>query len=97
MTWLVLEGVNVSEIMARPPVIADLAEWASARRSDGDLVGGVTAFFGISLQSFEVLVNRAMGRNDDDPDLRRVVLRMYVDWLGEGAVGDALKGDPSPC
>lgn len=81
MAWLVLEGYNLSEIMTRHPVIADLASYSSLSGTrDPALAGGVTAFLGISLQTFEVLVNRAMGRSDHDPGLRDAVAVMYDDW-----------------
>lgn len=81
MTWLVLEGVNVSKIMQRHPVIADLSNHMSSQRGDDPgLIAGVTAFCGISMQTFEVLVNRAMGRDESDPALREAILTMFAHW-----------------
>jgi AcrR family transcriptional regulator len=84
MTWLVLEGKNVSLIMERHPVISDLAS-ASGKGGLGspDLVGGMAALLGISVQTFETLTNRAMGREDDDPALREGVSGMYASWFAD--------------
>jgi AcrR family transcriptional regulator len=82
MTWLVLEGVDVTRYMSRQPVIADVARDATERGADdAALVGGMVALMGISVQSYEGLVNRAMGRDGRDPRLRAEVVEMFGAWF----------------
>ncbi len=82
MTWLVLEGVDVTPHMSRRPVIADVAADAAARGADdAALVGGMLAFMGISMQGYEGLVNRSMGRDGRDPHLRAAVAEMFGAWF----------------
>ena len=82
MTWLVLEGVDVTPHMSRRPVIADVAADAAARGAeDAALVGGMLAFMGISMQGYEVLVNRSMGREGRDPRLRAAIAEMFGAWF----------------
>ncbi len=89
MTWLVLEGVDVTRYMSRQPVIADVAADAAARgASDAALVGGMLALMGISVQGYEGLVNRAMGRAGRDPRLRAEVVEMFGSWF-DGRVDPA--------
>ncbi len=90
MTWLVLEGVDVTPHMSRRPVIADVAADAAARgANDAALVGGMLAFMGISMQGYEGLVNRSMGRDGRDPRLRAAIAEMFGAWFDETV-------DPSP-
>lgn len=82
MTSLVLEGRNVSEMMARHPVVADLAADAADRRApDPALLAAMHAFLAISVQTYEVLMNRTMGREDDDERLRAAVADMFSAWI----------------
>jgi AcrR family transcriptional regulator len=88
MTWLVLEGKNVSSIMSRHPVIADLSSASEIRgAAQPDLAGGMAALMGISLQTFGVLVNRAMARELNDPELRAEVADMFAAWFEQQTDG----------
>ena len=82
MTWLVLEGHDVAQIMSRHPVIGDVSvEVGAVGAGDPLLEAGMLAFCGISFQGYGGLVNRAMGRAADDERLRRAVADMYVTWV----------------
>jgi AcrR family transcriptional regulator len=82
MTWLVLEQRDASRIMDRHPVVADVREMAATRgTSDPDVTAGMLAFVAISYQTFWLLMNRTMRRDETDIDLREAVLDMFSNWF----------------
>ena len=91
MAWSVLENRDVGPTMSRRPVVADVAADAVSRGAvDPVLVAGMTAFLGISLQSYEGLVNLAMDRPLRDERLRDAVLDMFCAWTGTQFPSSAL-------
>jgi AcrR family transcriptional regulator len=85
MTWLVLEGRDVSEFMGRFPVISQAASDAAIRGDkDPALTAGLLAFTSLSLCNYTGLVNHAMGRAAGDDRLREAVADMYA--LGADAL-----------
>lgn len=82
VTWLTLEGVNVTEIMQNHPLIAGLTHDMAARTTeDARLIAGVIGLLGISMETFEAPVNRTMGYDDADPRLRAAISSMYGSWF----------------
>jgi len=82
VTWMVMNGQDVSMVMSKHPVVRDVARTAAERGiADPATVGGATALIGIAGGTYGALVNRAMGRDDDDHRLDDAMAEMLTDWI----------------
>lgn len=82
LTWLLLEGKNVSEAMSGHPLMRDVAVEAGRRNaSDPTTTAMVMGLLAIGTFTYEDMLNRAVGRDIDDPRLLAAVLQLYGDFF----------------
>jgi|LGVC01.1.fsa_nt_gb AcrR family transcriptional regulator len=84
VTWTIMNGINVSELMSKHPVVRDVAAAAANRgHQDPQTAGGVTALVAIAAAVYGPTVNRAMQRDADDQRLYDSTSDMLTDWIGK--------------
>lgn len=82
VTWLLLEGKNVSEVMSGHPLMRDVAVEAGRRNaSDPTTTAMLMGLLAIGTFTYEGLLNGAVGRDLDDPRLLATVLDLYGDFF----------------
>lgn len=82
VTWLVLEGKDVSEVMSGHPLVQQVAGIARDRGAVDALSTATTlALLAIGTHIYSGMLNRAAGRAPDDTQLRESVAHMYASWF----------------
>jgi AcrR family transcriptional regulator len=74
ITWLILEGKDVSAVMSGHPLMAQVAARAGERGNDDPATAAATLILlALAGEVFGPPANRAIGRNNDDPALFEVL------------------------
>ena len=86
LTWMVLEGHDVTGTMGGHPLIQTVAEMAAAR--DAEDPAGLAMMMGllaIGTFTYGEMLNRAAAREPDDARLVEAVAEMYAAWFPRAA------------
>jgi len=82
MTWMVLEGHDVSSAMSRHPLMQSVAKVAADRGAeDSATVAATMGLLAIGAFTYGAMLNRTVGREPDDPRLLEAAADMYADWF----------------
>ena len=82
VTWTIMNGINVSELMSKHPVVRDVAAAAASRgHEDPRTAAGTTALLAIAAAVYGPTINRAMQRDADDQRLYNSARDMLTDWI----------------
>ena len=82
VTWTIMNGINVSELMSKHPVLRDVAAAAASRgHEDPQTAAGITALMAIAAAVYGPMINRAMQRDADDQRLYNSATDMLTDWI----------------
>ena len=82
VSWMISEGMDVTAAMSGHPLIRGIADQAQARGSSDPLTAaGVMALLVLAGAGYGQAVNRAMGRDPDNPALYDAAARMFGDWF----------------
>ena len=82
VSWLVLEGRNVSDVMSGHPLMQQVAALARDRGAADPASSAMTmGLLAIGTYTYTELFNRAVGRELDDPRLLESVADMYANWF----------------
>jgi AcrR family transcriptional regulator len=84
VTWTIMNGINISELMSKHPVVRDVATAAANRRhQDPQTAGGITALIAIAAAVYGPTINRALQRDADDRRLYNSAIDMLTDWIDQ--------------
>jgi AcrR family transcriptional regulator len=82
LTWLLLEGRNVSDVMTGHPLMRDVAMEADRRgASDPATTAMLMGLLAIGTFTYEGMLNRSVGRDVDDQRLLTIVLDVYEGYF----------------
>jgi AcrR family transcriptional regulator len=82
MTWMVLEGHDVSSTMSGHPLMQNVAKLAADRGAEDPASVAMTmGLLAIGTFTFGAMLNRTVGREPDDPRLLQAAADMYADWF----------------
>ena len=82
VTWTIMNGVNVSELMSKHPVVREVAAAAASRgHEDPQTAAGITALMAIAAAVYGPMINRALQRDTDDQRLYDSAMDMLGDWI----------------
>jgi AcrR family transcriptional regulator len=82
MTWLILEGADVSAVMSGHPLLQRIAATADERGvKDPPGAAMMVALLAIGTFTFGPMLNHAAGREPDDGRLVESVADMLADWF----------------
>jgi AcrR family transcriptional regulator len=82
LTWLVLEGHDVSSVMSGHPLMQGVADLAAERGgSDPASTAMTMGLLAIGTFTYSAMLNRAVGREHDDPRLLESAAAMYAGWF----------------
>ena len=82
VSWLISEGMDVTSVMSGHPLILKIADTARARGSeDPQTAAGVMALLVLAGAGYGPAVNRALGRDPDDPTLYDTTAHMFGAWI----------------
>ena len=82
LTWLVLEGHDVSSVMSGHPLMQSVAGLAAERGgSDPASTAMTMGLLAIGTFTYSAMLNQAVGREPDDPRLLESAAAMYADWF----------------
>ncbi len=84
VTWTIMNGINVSDLMSKHPVLRDVATAAASRgHEDPQTAAGITALIAIAAAVYGPTINRAMQRDADDQRLYDSATDMLADWISK--------------
>jgi hypothetical protein len=82
ISWMISEGMDVTFAMSGHQLILKVADTARARGSKDPLTAaGVMALLGLAGAGYGPAVNRALGRDPDDPTLYDTTALMFGAWI----------------
>ncbi len=82
VTSLILSGQDVSEVMSKHPLMRDIAKSAAELgMDDPKTIAGVTGLVTIAGAMYGSSLNRAIGRDPDDPRLYGAAAAMMALWV----------------
>jgi len=82
MTWMVLEGHDVSSAMSRHPLMQNVAKVAADRGAeDPASVAATMGLLAVGAFTYGAMLNRTVDREPDDPRLLVAAADMYADWF----------------
>lgn len=83
LTWLVLEGRDVSSVMSGHPLMRRVAALAAERgHADPTSVAMTMGLLAIGTFTYGEMLNGSTGRQPDDGRLLEMVADMYASWFG---------------
>lgn len=86
VTWLVLEGHDVSTVMSGHPLMQSVAAVAAARGAqDPTSVAMTMGLVAIGTFTYSEMLNRAVGRQSDDGRLPEAAADMFASWFPQPA------------
>ena len=87
IAWLILEGKNVSAVMSGHPLMAQVVARAGERGNEDPVTAAATlVLLALAGEFFGPPVNRAIGRDNDDPALFEVLVG-FLDEHPEHSTG----------
>jgi AcrR family transcriptional regulator len=82
MTWMVLEGHDVTSAMSGHPLMRNVAAVAADRGAeDPATVATTMGLLAIGLFTYSAMLNGTVGREPDDPRLLEGAADMYATWF----------------
>ena len=82
LTWMVLEGHDVSGTMSGHPLIQNIAKLAADRGAEDPASIAMTmGVLAIGTFTYGAMLNRTVGREPDDPRLPEAAAGMYAYWF----------------
>ena len=86
VTWLLLEGHDVSNVMSGHPLIQSVSAAAAERGAeDPTSVAMTMALLAIGTFTYSEMLNRAVGRQSDDRRLSEATADMFASWFPQPA------------
>ena len=85
VTWAILDGQNVSDIMTKHPVARDVIKTATdSGATNPPMVAAMTVLVSIAGAIYGETINRAMQRDPDDRELYNTAADMLAIWITNG-------------
>ena len=82
ISWMISEGMDVTSAMSGHQLILKVADMARSRGSKDPLTAaGVMALLGLAGAGYGQAINRALGRDPDDPTLYDTTALMFGAWI----------------